>query len=209
MNKAVVLKFLNLHHNAKFQAEHFANSTGHPFPSDTRSWSQILISLVTGIRGVERKKGSDFEDGSDVKAANAWDAIDNPRFNGVIKAGTKSKTSGKVESLNSIPYLFFVLWDHNPENERERCRIWVVRPRSDRAFRKMCRDWYELRNKKKRGSNFQLHPPIGENTNLFTNKCGNLLYPLLFCAELQRKGYQLTYYKPRILRTGKCKQIPD
>ena len=57
-------------------------------PVDLRGWSQIIVSVLTGIKGIARKKGADLEDGSDVKAANTWEAIDTPRFNGVIKAGT-------------------------------------------------------------------------------------------------------------------------
>src|SRR4026208_372513 len=96
MNRAKVLELLNLHRESFFDAEPLSNETGHPNPSDTKAWSQILISLLTGITGLYRKKGADFSDGSDVKGANTWGAIDTPRFNGVIKAGTKSAKSGKL-----------------------------------------------------------------------------------------------------------------
>ena len=62
--------------------------------------------------GLPGKKGADLVDGSDVKAVNTWEAIDTPRFNGVLKAGTKSASAGKLLSLDVVPYLFFVLWDH-------------------------------------------------------------------------------------------------
>ena len=84
------LEFLNLHHQAYFDAQPYADKTEHPTPDDSRAWSQILVSLLSGINGLARKKGADLADGSDVKAANTWGAIDTPRFNGVIKAGTKT-----------------------------------------------------------------------------------------------------------------------
>ncbi len=94
-----VIEFLNLHYNAFFEAHPYAEETQHPTPSDTKAWSQILVSLITGIDGLARKKGADLADGSDVKGANTWKAIDTPRFNGVIKAGTKSGKAGKLEYL--------------------------------------------------------------------------------------------------------------
>lgn len=91
---------------------------------------------------MERKKGADLVDGSDVKAANTWEAIDTPRFNGVLKAGTKAAEAGKIESLASMPYLFFVLWDMAALPSEGitdwRCRIWAVRPRTDARFREAC-----------------------------------------------------------------------
>src|ERR1700730_2270876 len=98
------------HHEAFFAAKPFADKTDHPVPCDTRAWSQILVSLLTGIKGRERKKGTDLLDGSDVKAANCWSAIDTPRFNGAIPAGRKSKTSRKsadVSALDETPCIFF------------------------------------------------------------------------------------------------------
>ncbi|HXY37367.1 MAG TPA: MamI family restriction endonuclease, partial [Planctomycetaceae bacterium] len=80
----------------------FADKTFHPVPCDTRSWSQILVSILTGINGREREKGSDLVDGSDVKAANCWSAIDTPRFNGAIPAGRLSKTSRKAEDVTAL-----------------------------------------------------------------------------------------------------------
>ena len=56
------------HHEAFFRAKPLADKTCHPVPCDTRSWSQILASLLTGING-KAQKGSDLVDGSDVKAA--------------------------------------------------------------------------------------------------------------------------------------------
>ncbi|MYI47928.1 MAG: MamI family restriction endonuclease [Rhodospirillaceae bacterium] len=105
-----------------------ARKTGHPVPTDTRGWSQIIVSVLTGIKGIDRKKGADLEDGSDVKGANTWEAIDTPRFNGVIKAGTKASYSDNVAYLDTTPFLFFLLWDISRRGSH-RCRIWVVRPK--------------------------------------------------------------------------------
>lgn len=200
-----VLEFLKLHHDAFVQATVFAEQTQQPTPTDTRAWSQIVVSLLCDVQGLSRRKGPDLEDGSDVKGANTWGAIDTPRFNNVIKAGTKSDVSDSMASLDEMPRLFFVLWDNEPEHKRKRCRIWCVRPAVDPIFREMCASWYE---KKKNGeitsNNFQLHPPRGLNSNTFRNRCGNLDYPLLFCAEFAAGEYQVKIYRPEILKTGLC-----
>jgi hypothetical protein len=161
--------------------------------------------VLTGLKGLARKKGPDFSDGSDVKAANAWEAIDVPRFNGVVKAGTKAATAGKLQSLDKVPYLFLVLWDHAPVTNRPRCRIWCVRPQSDKAFRTMCKKWYDqVANGEIKSNNFQLHPPIGKDSNVSTNKCGNLSYPLLMCAEYIDDGFVSVQYEPEVMKSGEC-----
>lgn len=81
---------------------------------DTRGWSQIVVSVLTGINGIERKKGADLEDGSDVKGANTWEAIDTPRFNGVIKSGTHANYSDSMAYLDNTPFLFPGLMGHRP-----------------------------------------------------------------------------------------------
>ena len=120
----------------------YAEKYGHPHPTDTRGWSQILISALTGILGLKRKQGADFEDGSDVKAANTWGAIDTPGFNGVIKAGTQGQGAGTLASLDSMPHLFFVLWDNEPQSKENRCRVWAVRTQKDEVSRTMASTWY-------------------------------------------------------------------
>ncbi|MGP4947694.1 MULTISPECIES: MamI family restriction endonuclease [Bacillus] len=200
-----VLDFLKLHHESFFNAHQYANQTAQPTPEDSRAWSQILVSLLTGINGLGRKKGSDLLDGSDVKAANTWGAIDTPRFNGVIKSGTKSTLSGKMEFLDTMPYLFFVLWDNEPQTNKERTRVWVVQPPKDTTFRGICEEWYKLRsNGEIRSDNFQLHPPRNKNSNEFRNTCGNLNYPLLFCALWNGEEYELSEYNESVLETGNC-----
>jgi len=200
------LKLLDLHFEAFRAAEPFANETGHPVPVDTRGWSQILVSKLTGTKGLERKKGADLDDGSDVKGASTWGAIDTPRFNGVIKAGTKATTSDSIRSLDEMPFLYFVLWDKTVRKTL-RCRVWVVRTKTDKVFRAICADWYKRRAAREiNSSNFQLHPPRGKDTNEFRNSCGNLLYPLLLSAERTTKSlYQLTHYEPSVLTKGACR----
>jgi hypothetical protein len=204
-----VLRLLDLHHESFYSAVQFAKDTCHPVPSDTRGWSQILISLLTGLPGRKRKKGTDLIDGSDVKAANTWEAIDTPRFNGVIKAGTKAQISGKLESLDKTPYLFLVLWDHSPSTKRPRCRVWCVRPQKDERFRQMCKAWYEKRDKGEIiSANFQLHPPRERDSDEIRNECGNLVYPLLLCTERDRHGFTVVEYHPEAMKSGECQRSP-
>ena len=204
-----VMKLLTMHRKSFYDAIEVANKTAHPVPSDTRAWSQILVSLLTGINGIARKKGADLADGSDVKAANLWQAIDTPRFNGCIKSGRKGDM-GNIEGLNEMPHLFFVMWDKEPEKQCDRCRVWFVRPRKDAMFRAMCKKWYDMRDERSiRSDNFQLHPPRNANTNVFRNKCGNLEYPLLFAAEYVSGGYKVVSYNPSSLSSGTCKSAEE
>ena len=204
------LELLDIHYSSFYRVTHIAKETGHPVPVDTRAWSQILASVLSGIKGIERQKGADLGDGSDVKGAITWEAIDTPRFNGVIKAGTKSATSDRIESLDNIPFLFLVLWDHNELNKKPRCRVWCVRPQHDTLFRKMCATWYEARAKGKIvSSNFQLHPPRNLNSNIIRNTLGIFEYPLLFCAEHDKDGFDLVEYNPNVLKNGLCHKTKD
>ncbi len=202
------IELLNLHLEMYEGVKPYAEKYGHPHPTDTRGWSQILISALTGILGLKRKKGADLEDGSDVKGANTWGAIDTPRFNGVIKAGTKGRGAGTIASLDSMPYLFFVLWDNEPTSTKHRCRVWAVRTQKDTVFRNMATTWYGKRDSGEiTSTNFQLHPPRGKNTNIFTNTSGNLEYPLLFEARRGKAGFECAYYKPEVLESGQCVKI--
>jgi hypothetical protein len=205
------IEFLNLHYKSFAAAVPFAKTTLHPVPCDTRGWSQILVSILTGLGGRGREKGPDLLDGSDVKGANTWEAIDTPRFNGCIKAATKSATAGRIESLDNQPFLFFVLWDHAPTSKRPRCRVWSVRTQHDRIFRAMCQEWYDrCRSGRIVSTNFQLHPPRGRDSDEFRNECGNLLYPLLLCAEYSGDaGYEVIAYHPEVLQNGECRRAPQ
>lgn len=201
------LKLLDEHYDAFYSVVDVARETGHPVLMDTRGWSQIIVSVLTGIKGLERKKGADLDDGSDVKGANTWEAIDTPRFNGVIKAGTQAAHSDSIDSLDIMPFLFFVLWDKNSIGQC-RCRIWVVRTQVDAEFRGMCERWYENRVAGViRSNNFQLHPPRGRDTDVFRNTCGNLSYPLLFSAVRGDGGYQVVVHDPEKLRSGLCANV--
>lgn len=202
-----VLKLLNEHYDAFFSVVKLARETKHPVPMDTRGWSQILVSVLTGIPGLARKKGADLEDGSDVKGANTWEAIDTPRFNGAVKAGTLADYSDSIDSLDDQPFLFLVLWDHTASGAA-RCRIWVVRTQEDEVFREMCEEWYERRRQGIiRSTNFQLHPPRGRDSNIIRNTCGNLHYPLLFSAVREREElYQLQRFDKDVLKTGLCRR---
>jgi len=205
-NKALAL--LDLHFESFYAVEPYATETGHPVPMDTRGWSQIIVSTLCGVKGLERQKGADLDDGSDVKGANTWKAIDTPRFNGVIKAGTKATTSDKIDSLDGMPHLYLVLWDET-QRDTARCRIWVVRPQQDIVFREMCASWYEKRASGQiTSTNFQLHPPRGKDTNIIRNTCGNLSYPLYFSAE-RAKGekYKLLHFNPKVRNTGACAKV--
>lgn len=200
-----VIQLLNGHRQAYFAAKPLADETGHQVPSHTAAWSQVLVSLLTGTKGIERKKGADLKDGSDVKAANSWGAIDVPRFNGVLRAGRKAKHNS-LASLSGTPFLYFVLWDQ-ADNEvgKERCRVWVVRPRKDRVFRKVAKLWYRQRARGTiRSDNFQLHPPIGTEKNLVKNKCGDLELSLFFRADWNRTTYRVITLDSRARTSGSC-----
>lgn len=202
------LSLLDLHYESFHNVAPFATSTGHPVPMDTRGWSQILASVLTGIKGLDRQKGADLDDGSDVKGANTWMAIDTPRFNGVVKAGTKSSTSGRIESLDEMPHLYLVLWDETVR-KTARCRIWVIRTQVDNVFRDVCLDWYKKRESGEiKSNNFQLHPPRGKDSNVIRNSCGNLEYPLYFSAEKAADGkFTLIHYDPLVRQAGSCSKV--
>ena len=203
-----VLDLLDLHYQSFYEAVPYASETRHPVPTDTRGWSQILVSVLSGIVGLGRRKGTDLLDGSDVKGANTWEAIDTPRFNGVIKAGTLANTSGRLASLDSMPNIYLVLWDETTRGTM-RCRIWVVRPQHDQTFRSVCEKWYSKRaNGEITSNNFQLHPPRGEDSDIIRNTCGNLCYPLYFSAERTRDlGYELLHYQPQAPISGICSEV--
>lgn len=204
-----VIELLTLHRQSFYDAAAIASETAHPVPTDTRSWSQILVSLLTGVKGMGRKKGPDLADGSDVKAANLWLAIDTPRFNGCIKSGRKGN-KGSIECLDDMPYLFFVMWDKEPSKQRDRCRVWVVRTSKDQVFRSICQRWYNQRDGGSiRSDNFQLHPPRNTNSDVFRNRCGNLKYPLLFSAQWVNNNYKVATYAPEALRKGTCVLADD
>ena len=203
------LDALDAHYEAFDRAKRFSDPVKHPVPCDTRAWSQILVSLLTDILGRGREKGSDLEDGSDVKAANVWSAIDTPRFNGAIPAGRKSKKSMRapdVTALDATPHIFFVLWDYMGAEQFPRCRVWCVRPKEDRVFRDVCAKWYKQRDQGLiKSDNFQLQPPRNTDDNVVWNKCGNLDLPLLLSAVRVKGCFEVVKDDPSVLTTGACK----
>ena len=207
-----VLQLLDEHYRAFHAAKPFADVTGHTVPSDTKSFSEILVSLLTGIDGRQRRKGSDLDDGSDVKAANTWSAIDTPRFNGCAPAGRTSSRSRKpddISAMDDIPFIFFVLWDERGAARVPRCRVWCVRPGADLDFRQVVSLWYEKRRTREiRSTNFQLHPPRNQDHNTIRNSCGNLIYPLLFHAEIKDGRYRVLKHDKHALITGRCQRGP-
>jgi hypothetical protein len=199
------VELLQIHFEAYMKIKPYADKYQHPHPTDTRGWSQLLVSALTGSKGYARKKGPDLEDGSDVKGANCWDAIDTPRFNSCIKAGTQSSTANSLRSLSSVPYLFFVMWDTSETTNQKRCRVWVVRPQYDTEFRRIAKTWYKQRASGEITSdNFQLHPPRNLDRNVFRNNCGHLEYPLLFEARLKNNKFTLTHFDESMLTSGAC-----
>lgn len=199
-----VLEFLGLHYESFWRVVEFANKTDQTVPSDTMAWSEILVSLLTGLSGRSRKKGTDLEDGSDVKAANVWEAIDTPRFNNVLPAGRVTETAKR--DLADMPFIFFVLWDHEEASGLPRCRIWAVRPPADPAFQGMANGWYEAKETGEiKSNNFQLHPPRNKDSDEIRNTYGNLLYPLLFSAVRAEDGYQVQSFDPEVLNSGVCR----
>jgi hypothetical protein len=201
---------LNDHYAAFEAARTLAERTGHSVPSDTRSWSEILVALLTGLTGRGRQKGSDLADGSDVKGANTWCAIDTPRFNGCAPSGRTSRTSRRandISAFDDIPYLFFVLWDERMPQGIPRCRIWVVNTRTDVLFREVVSRWYAKRDRGEiRSTNFQLHPPRNRDTNVIRNSCGNLSYPLFFEAELYDGQYSVITYNESLLYSAQSER---
>lgn len=156
-------------------------------------------------------KTSDLVDGSDVKAANLWDAIDTPRFNGCAPAGRTTSASRKpndVTALDDIPFLFFVLWDERASPAVPRCRVWCVRPSVDAEFRKLVAKWYDMRQSGRiKSTNFQLHPPRNEDRNIMGNSLGKLEFPLLFHAECHSGEYRLMLLDEDALRHGRCARV--
>lgn len=45
---AAVVRILEIHHSSFYTVAPIAAKTGHTVPSDTKSWSEILVSLLTG-----------------------------------------------------------------------------------------------------------------------------------------------------------------
>ncbi len=202
-HEELIIDCLNTHKVAFDNSLKFSRLTGQPTPQDTAKWSQIFVSILMNVKGLYQKKGPDLSDGSDVKGACVWHAIDTPRFNGVVPAGrilTKYKNSDSI--YNKI---YFVMWDYNSE-KKERCRVWGVNIKIDNIFRSIVDKWYKQREEGIiKSANFQLHPPRNKDENIFRNNCGNLEYPLLFDASYENKSYIIKIKNLDLIKTAKCK----
>jgi hypothetical protein len=152
--------------------------TGQSAQVDSGYIAQHLVSLVSGISGVERRgKGLDLRDGGEVKTANAVDAVDKGRWN------LQFVSEETMDALLEHSRIWFVLFDVLSD-ERIRARIWTVDPRADEGFREAFTTWRGFAGRKSR--NFQLHPPIGTDDDVATNLSGNLRLPKIFEARLSR-----------------------
>ena len=110
-----------------------------------------------------------------------------------------------MSSLDSQPFLFFVMWDTKQNTQQKRCRIWVVRTPHDTEFRAIAQRWYDQKAQGIIGSdNFQLHPPRNLDHNIFKSTCGNLQYPLLFEAHVVCGRYTVQFFEENILINGLC-----
>lgn len=68
-------------------------------------------------------------------------------------------------------------------------------------------EWYrQRRDGEITSANFQLHPPRNRNDNVVRSICGNLEYPLLFCAELVGRTFAVTHYDAAVLTNGACRR---
>lgn len=150
--------------------------TGQSTQPDSGYIAQHLISLLTGKRGSGwRGKGLDLDDGSEVKCASSVDGIDIPRWNHSIKS------IENVDKWLAAPNIYYVLFDIKPNSSLVRVRIWMITPSFDSSYETVLRAWAALPDRK--SDDFQLHPPVGRDSNVATNECGNLDLPLMFLAE--------------------------
>ena len=72
----------------------------------------------------------------------------------------------------------------------------------------MCSVWYSARARGEiRSSNFQLHPPRGEDRDIIRNSFGNLSYPLLFSAVHAGRCYSLQFHNRAAIGEGLCERV--
>lgn len=172
--------FLNQHRIL----QKWASLTGQTAQVDTGYIAQFVASIITGIPGQGfRGKGDDLIDGSEVKSAANISGVDTPRWNhnmGTVEGDEKRRLKGEKtnsERYLEAPYLVYLLADRTASAKKDappelRIRTWCVNVQKDKAWRELV----EKYNKTKKGEtyNLQLHPPVGYDDNLVTNKAGNL-----------------------------------
>lgn len=162
--------------------------TGQSPQLDSGYIAQHLISLLTGKRGSGwRGKGLDLDDGSEVKCASNVDGIDVPRWNHNLR-GIRD-----VDKWLASPNIYYVLFDTRPKSSLVRVRIWMITPALDSSYETVLRSWATLPNRK--SYNFQLHPPVGKDSNIATNECGNLELPLMFLAEEEHNQVTVKFFQ--------------
>ena len=109
-----VLAVLNEHYRSFHAAKPFADRTGHTVPSDTKSFSEGLVSLLTGLPGRRRRKSYDLADGI---RRQGREPLGRDRHAVVQRLRSRRAhderipQTNDVTALDDIPFLFFVLWD--------------------------------------------------------------------------------------------------
>lgn len=146
--------------------------TKQPSQIDTGYISQYLVSLITSIYGgLMRGKGTDLDDGSEIKAANFLDSLDKkgavaPRWN------LSSNNLKTMEAFLTFPAIYFVSMDLNSEGNF-RTRVWKLDPSKHVLFRKRYLEWMKklgkikLEDPGRPGINFQLFPPRNKTNEDF------------------------------------------
>ena len=89
-----------------------------------------------------------------------------------------------MSDLLKVPRIYMVLFDENSK-EKLRVRIWIIDPSNDKAFSQVFDNW---RKSNRKSRNFQLHPPVNKDSNITTNRSGNLELPLNFQFEENSLG---------------------
>lgn len=145
-----VLELLNHHHQFSLIGIEYTARYGHGrFQQDTKSWTELIASAITQIRGYDGNVppgGGDLEDGSDAKGYNALDANDTPRWNNIMHIGHHQyrpslDDGGYAEDsayspaeFDTMPYLILCAW-HEIE-QVPTFSVWIIRG-NDPDFRTM------------------------------------------------------------------------
>jgi len=209
-----VLQLLNHHHNFSIIGVEYSRRYGHGrFQQDTKSWTELISSVITQIRGYDGDVppgGGDIEDGSDVKGYNALDANDSPRWNGVIHVGHQQTRptltdGGYAEDsayspteFDTMPYLILCAW-HEIE-QVPTFSVWIIRG-NDQDFRTVINGIANLFNTGEITGNIQFFGPkngqiertraykIHESLNVVFSNGYYLQMPLLYRARMVGDRY--------------------
>ena len=209
-----VLELLNHHHQFSLIGIEYTARYGHGrFQQDTKSWTELIASAITQIRGYDGNVppgGGDIEDGSDVKGYNALGANDQPRWNGVIHIGHQQTrptlSDGTYEpdsayspaEFDTMPYLILCAW-HEIE-QVPTFSVWIIRG-NDTDFRTMIDGIADRFNQGEITGNIQFFGPkngqigrtrgykIHEGMNVVFSNGYYLEMPLLYRATLVEEEY--------------------